>query len=102
MTTTIPAPCHPEQKPTALAFLAELWGVEVRPVSREDIPRVDCEQCDQAGAKTTARVYGDPRPDALSGAVTDCCLHCIEHVVKQAHADQSAWSTRPIHLELAS
>ena len=103
MTTTIPATCHELHDVTlGVAFLEHLWGVEIKPVTHADIPRVDCEQCDLIGAKTVARVYGDPRPGATSDAMTDCCLHCIEHTVKQAHAYQRDGSARPIYLELAS
>lgn len=98
MNTTIPAPVTPPL--TSLAFLAELWGVEV--TVADDIPAAQCEWCAEVGAVTRARVIGDPPPDSTTWAAKDCCIGCMESVVRSAHAEQRDGSRHPIRLELAA
>ncbi len=98
MTTTIPPAVTPPL--TALAFLAELWGVKVTVAN--DIPDTQCEWCGHADAITSARVIGDPPADSTAWAATDCCIDCMADVVKTAHAEQRDGSRHPIRLELAA
>jgi hypothetical protein len=83
---------------TALAFLADSWGVEVFPAN--DIPRVECPRCDAVGAVTVARITG-PREDG-SSETAECCIGCVEREVREAHAAQKDHGYHPIRLELAS
>jgi hypothetical protein len=99
MNTTIPD--RTEGPPlTSLAFLAELWGVQV--TVADDIPATQCEWCGLVDAVTRARVIGDPPQDSTVWAAKDCCRDCMESVVKAAHAAQRDGSRHPIRLELAA
>lgn len=100
MTTAYKPPVTtPTFEPLALAFLADLWGVEV--TTSDQIPRVQCEWCAEVDALTTMRIHGDPNPtETTSSPVVDVCVHCAERAVREAHAHQQDGSKRPIRVEI--
>jgi hypothetical protein len=84
----------------ALDLLAGLFDARVTVDDR--FPPEDCLVCNEVGARTSARVYGDPFPDASQPAVVDCCAHCLPVVVNRAHRELRDASRVGVRIEVAT
>lgn len=87
---------------TALAFLAELWDVEI--TVADDLPRhhTPCPWCSENGRVVEVRIYGDPRPDSTGFAMRQCCRYCAQGCVDDTHAEHDDRSRRRIRVEVGA